>query len=69
MITNSFVTADNLYHVESLGNGWAYNVTCQKTNNSFFVQDHDAEQLARDSDYFECTNVLAHYMETLGQEY
>jgi len=33
------------------------------------VQDHDAEQLVRDSDYFECTNVLEHYMETLGQEY
>jgi len=68
MITNTFVTADNRYHVESLGNGWAYNVTDQKTGESFFVQDHDAEQLERDSDYFECTNVLANYMEVLGQE-
>jgi len=68
MITNSFVTTDNRYHVESFGNGWAYNVTCQKTGQSFFVQDSDAEQLERDNDYFECTNVLANYMETLGQE-
>jgi hypothetical protein len=69
MITNTFVTADNRYHVESLGNGWAYNVTCQKTGESFFVQDDSATQLEKDSDYFECTNVLEQYMEALGQEY
>jgi nitrate reductase alpha subunit len=69
MLAHSFVTPDNRYHVESLGNGWAYNVTCQKTGQSFFVQDHDAEQLLKDSDYFECTNVHAQYMEALGQEY
>ena len=68
MITNSFVTEDNRYHIESLGNGWAYNVTDQKTGQSFFVQDDNADQLLRDSDYFECTNVLANYMEVLGQE-
>jgi hypothetical protein len=68
MITNTFITADNRYHVESLGNGWAYNVTDQKTGESFFVQDSDADQLERDSDYFECTNVLAGYMDALGQE-
>jgi hypothetical protein len=69
MITNAFITTDNRYHVESLGNGWAYNVTDTRTGQSFFVQDSDAEQLTKDSEYFECTNVLAHYMETLGQEY
>lgn len=26
MITNTFVTEDGKYHVESLGNGWAYSV-------------------------------------------
>jgi len=68
MLAHSFVTPDNRYIVESICNGWAYNVTDQRTGQSFFVQDHDAEQLVRDSDYFECTNVLEHYMESLGQE-
>ena len=42
MITNAFVTEDRKYHIESLGNGWAYSVTCQRTGNNFFVQDSDA---------------------------
>jgi hypothetical protein len=68
MITNTFVTADGKYHVESFGNGWAYGVTDQRTGESFFVQDSSADELARDSDYFENTNVLGDYMEALGQE-
>jgi len=67
MITNTFVTADGKYHVESSGNGWAYSVTDQRTGDSFFVQDSSADELARDSDYFENTNVLDQYMEALGQ--
>ena len=68
MITNAFVTEDRKYHIESLGNGWAYSVTCQRTGNNFFVQDHDAEQLQKETDDFACTGALDMYMEALGGE-
>jgi len=66
MITNTFVTEDGKYHVESLGNGWAYSITCQRTGNNFFVQDSNAEQLNQECDDFRCTSVLDQYMEALG---
>jgi hypothetical protein len=66
MVTNTFITEDGKYHVESLGNGWAYSITCQRTGNNFFVQDHNAEQLNQECDDFRCTSVLDQYMEALG---
>lgn len=66
--TATFVTEDNKYHIEVLGNGWAYSVTDQRTGNNFFLQDHDAEQLQRETDDFACTGALDLYMEALGGE-
>ena len=66
MNTRTFVTEDNKYHIEVLGNGWAYSVTEQRTGDNFFVQDHDAELLQRETDDFACTGVLDLYMEALG---
>lgn len=66
MITNTFTTEDNRYHIEVLGNGWAYSVTCQRTGNNFFVQDQDAEQLQRDTDDFQCVGAIEYYMEAIG---
>jgi hypothetical protein len=67
MKTNTFETADGKYHIESYGNGWAYSVTCQRTGENFFVQDHDADQLQQDTHNFDNTSVLDNYMEALGE--
>jgi len=66
MLTNTFVTEGNKYHVEVFGNGWAYCVTCQRTGDNFFLQDHDADKLAEDTDNFECIGAIDMYMEALG---
>lgn len=68
MVTNTFITEDGKYHIESLGNGWAYSITCQRTGNNFFVQDSNAETLNQECDDFRCTSVLDQYMEALGGE-
>ena len=68
MITNTFITENGEYHIESLGNGWAYSVTCQRTGKNFFVQDHDADALQQETSNFECTGALDNYMDTLGGE-
>ena len=67
MNTRTFVTEDNKYHIEVLGNGWAYSVTEQRTGDNFFVQDHDAVQLQEDTHDFDNTSVLDNYMEALGE--
>ena len=68
MSTNTFITADQKYHVEVMGNGQAYSVTDQRTGNNFFVQDSDAETLQRETADFECTGALDMYMDALGGE-
>jgi hypothetical protein len=68
MNTNTFITADGKYHIESLGNGWAYSVTDQRTGKNFFMQDSDAEELQRNTDNFECIGALDMYMEAIGGE-
>jgi hypothetical protein len=55
------------FHVTTHGNGWAYTVTDQGTGESFFVQDDSADQLQKDSNDFEDEDILAQYMEALGE--
>jgi len=62
-----FTTPSRRYIVASYGNGWAYNVTDQDTGEEFFVQDHDAQQLQEESNHFENEDVLAQYLEALGE--
>lgn len=61
----NFITADGKYSVISHGNGWAYEVICQTTMDSFWVQDDDACQLQADTNNFENTDAIANYMEAL----
>lgn len=67
MHTNRFSTHDDRYLITSYGNGWAYEVHCQSTGCSFWVQDHDAEDLHHASQKFAFTGVLDEYMDTLGE--
>ena len=67
MKSRTFETADGKYVIESYGNGWAYSVTCQRTGESFFVQDDAAAQLRQDTHDFDNTSVLDNYMEALGE--
>ena len=68
MKTNVFATNGGKYLIESYGNGWAYEVTCQRTGESFFVQDDAAAQLRQDTNDFDDTSVLDNYMEALGEQ-
>ncbi len=65
MITNSFVTADNKYKINSFGNGWAYEVFCG--DDSLWFQDYDAEQLQLETEDFTNTMVLDMYFEMIGE--
>jgi hypothetical protein len=60
-----FTTADGKYSIVSHGNGWAYEVVCQATGGSFWVQDDDACQLQKDTDNFENTNAIGQMMEQI----
>ena len=64
-ITAEFTTPAEKFHVTSWGNGWAYEVTCMETGDSFFLQDHDAEQLQAESEDFTNEVVLNQYLEAL----
>ena len=68
MISIEFTTPSRRYVVESYGNGWAYTVTDQETGEEFFLQDHNAQQLQEESNHFENEDVLAQYMEALGEQ-
>ncbi len=63
MTTNEFDTADGKFTIKSYGNGWAYEVTCNTTGDSVWVQDDDAHQLKTQTNDFEDTCVLAYYLE------
>lgn len=67
MNTNRFSTHDDRYLITSYGNGWAYEVHCQSTGCSFWVQDDYASDLKKVSNDFENTTVLDEYMDTLGE--
>jgi len=61
----AFTTADGKYYVISHGNGWAYEVVCQATGESLWVQDDDASQLREDTNDFENTDAIKQMMELL----
>jgi phage major head subunit gpT-like protein len=65
MTTNEFDTPTGRYTVQSYGNGWAYTVTCNRTGEHLFFQDHSAEQLQAETDNFENEIVINQYFECL----
>lgn len=60
-----FTTANNLYHVTSYGNGWAYEITDQQTGESLWFQDDGAEAIRMDTQDFEDEAALTPYFEML----
>ena len=67
MNSATFSTHDDKYLVTSYGNGWAYEVECAETGYSFWVQDHDADDLRTSTNDFEDTYVLTEMMSVLGE--
>jgi hypothetical protein len=63
----NYTTQTFKYHVQEHGNGWAYTVTDQSTGENFFVQDEAADDLQAASNDFENEDVLAQYMEAMGE--
>lgn len=65
MTTNEFTTVSGKYLVKSFGNGWAYEITLNGTDDTLFFQDDDANQLRNDSDDFMCESVIDQYFDCL----
>lgn len=68
MISRTFSTHDDKYMITSYGNGWAYEVRCTETDYSFFVQDHEADDLQQATNDFENTDCLSEYMSVHGSK-
>jgi len=66
MTTNEFTTHDNKFYVASYGNGWAYEITDQRTGDSLWFQDDDADRLREETEDFANTMVLDMYFEMIG---
>jgi hypothetical protein len=66
-MTMQYTTSAFRFHVQEHGNGWAYTVTDQTTGENFFVQDEAADALQQESDDFANEDVLAQYMEAMGE--
>ena len=65
MTTNEFDTDCGKYTIKSYGNGWAYEITCNSTDDTLWFQDHDADQLQANTNNFEDTTILSQYFEDL----
>lgn len=68
MNSYTFSTHDDKYLITSYGNGWAYEVRCTETDYSFFVQDHEADDLQQATNDFENTDCLSEYMSVHGSK-
>ena len=55
------------YTIDSYGNGWAYEVIDNDTNDSFWVQDQDADALKVATQNFEIADCISEYMNALGE--
>ena len=65
MTTNEYPTADGRYYIKSYGNGWAYEVRCPVTGDSFWMQDDDAQKLRDATNNFEDIKAIDDIMEAL----
>jgi len=68
MNSYTFSTHDDKYMITNYGNGWAYEVRCTETDYSFFVQDHEADDLQQATNDFENTDCLSEYMSVHGSK-
>lgn len=63
MATNTFIAGD--YHIESIGNGFAYSITDQRTGKNLYVQDSDADIIRDRTNDFENTDALQDYFDVV----
>jgi hypothetical protein len=63
----TFTTRTGRFHVVSHGNGWAYEITCQATGESFSVQDDAASQLQEDTADFANEDLLSQYLAAFNE--
>ena len=64
-MAHEFLSITERYTITSHGNGWAYEVEDNVTNETLWFQDYDAQQLQNDTNNFEDDNVLRQYFECL----
>jgi hypothetical protein len=60
-----FDSLSGRYTITSHGNGWAYEIEDNVTNETLWFQDHDACQLQNDTNNFENDVILQQYFECL----
>lgn len=65
MHTLQYTTPNERYHVSSYGNGWAYEIVCQTTGASLWFQDHDADQVQKETNDFKNEDTISNYFELL----
>lgn len=61
----TYTTLTGRYLVEVHGNGWAYAVTDQETNESLWFQDQDADTTRERTNDFEDEDSIAQYFECI----
>jgi len=61
----SFNTPNRRYLITSHGNGWAYEITDQNTNQSLWFQDNDACIIQKETNDFENEYAIDQYFECL----
>lgn len=67
MNTMQYTTPTKRFHVSSYGNGWAYEIVCQKTGSSLWFQDHDADFVKSNTNDFEDEDAINCFFELLCQ--
>ena len=65
MTTNEFTIGDGQFTIKSFGNGWAYEVIDNTTNDTLWFQDQDAEFLRNQSADFSDTSAVSMFFEIL----
>ncbi len=62
----TFTTEDGRYDVTVHGNGWAYEITCNETSDTIWLQDQDADVIKETTNDFENTAILLEYFEAFS---
>lgn len=60
-----FTTPKGRYHITEHGNGWAYEITCQKTGDSLYFQDDDAVMIQEESANFTYEPAITYHFDNL----
>ena len=66
MSTREFFTPTRKYHVTEHGNGWAYEIVCESTNDYLWFQDSDADAFRENTGYLSDEDAIRQYFDALG---